>query len=104
MAAHPGILFRDGPTGRRAALLQGPDVWEVISLLRRLQPRGEEALASAAEHLGTHPSTIRTAVGYYAEFGDEIDAEIAANERALERARASMARQNELLGGFPLVE
>src|SRR5579863_9557786 len=26
---HPLIVFRDGPTGRRAGLLGGPDVWEV---------------------------------------------------------------------------
>src|SRR5271169_4298675 len=26
---HPTITFRDGPTGRRAGLIAGPDVWEV---------------------------------------------------------------------------
>src|SRR5204862_517415 len=26
---HPLITFRDGPTGRRAGLVGGPDVWEV---------------------------------------------------------------------------
>lgn len=25
---HPMITFRDGPTGRRAGLINGPDVWE----------------------------------------------------------------------------
>ena len=30
MAEHPGVTFRSGPTGRRAALAGGPDVWEVI--------------------------------------------------------------------------
>src|SRR5215469_8166139 len=27
---HPLITFRDGPTGRRAGLVGGPDVWEVV--------------------------------------------------------------------------
>src|SRR5690625_537500 len=27
---HPMITFRDGPTGRRAGLVGGPDVWEVV--------------------------------------------------------------------------
>jgi hypothetical protein len=27
MAEHPGVVFRDGPTGRRAGLAAGPDVW-----------------------------------------------------------------------------
>jgi len=26
---HPGIAFRDGPAGRRAVVIGGPDVWEV---------------------------------------------------------------------------
>ena len=26
---HPMLTFRDGPTGRRAGLIGGPDVWEV---------------------------------------------------------------------------
>ena len=24
---HPGIVFRDGPAGRRAVVIGGPDVW-----------------------------------------------------------------------------
>ena len=31
MDEHPGIVFRGGPTGRRAALAGGPDVWEVMA-------------------------------------------------------------------------
>ena len=27
MEAHPGIVFRNGPSGRRAGLAAGPDVW-----------------------------------------------------------------------------
>ena len=30
MDAHPGVLFREGAAGRRAVLVGGPDVWEVI--------------------------------------------------------------------------
>jgi hypothetical protein len=30
MMAHPGIVFKDGPSGRRAALAFGPDVWEDV--------------------------------------------------------------------------
>jgi len=26
----PGIVYSDGPTGRRAGLLGGPEVWEVV--------------------------------------------------------------------------
>jgi len=34
MADHPGVIFRSGPTGRRAALAGGPDVWEVIRAIK----------------------------------------------------------------------
>src|SRR5260370_13847994 len=34
MAEHPGVIFRPGPTGRRAALAGGPDVWEVIRAIK----------------------------------------------------------------------
>src|ERR1039457_4808289 len=34
LTEHPGIAFRDGPTGRRAALAAGPDVWEVVRAVR----------------------------------------------------------------------
>src|ERR1700737_2084300 len=34
MAEHPGVVFRDGPTGRRAGLVGGPDVWEVIRAVK----------------------------------------------------------------------
>lgn len=97
MGAHPGIVFRDGPSGRRAALLRGPDVWEVVTLLRHLDSRGDAAMTEAAEQLGAHPAAIRTALAYYGEFAEEVDAEVAANERAAEKARASWDRQQRLL-------
>ena len=34
MADHPGVIFKDGPSGRRAALAYGPDSWESIKFLR----------------------------------------------------------------------
>jgi uncharacterized protein DUF5615 len=30
----PGVIFRTGPTGRRADLAAGPDVWEVVRAVR----------------------------------------------------------------------
>jgi hypothetical protein len=39
MEEFPGIVFRDGPTGRRASLLGGPDVWEVVVDLKQARRR-----------------------------------------------------------------
>src|SRR5882757_1718092 len=49
MADHPGVIFKDGPSGRRAALAYGPDIWEIIKFLREVDERGPAALDAAAE-------------------------------------------------------
>ncbi len=99
MEAHPGVVFRDGPAGRRAGLAAGPDVWEVVALLRGLRGRVEQRAVRAAEQLGLAVAQVRTASRYYAEFPDEIDAEIAANEEAADRELATWESERRLLSG-----
>jgi len=48
MADHPGIVFRDGPAGRRASLAADPDIWEVIETLKGTGLRGEKAVEATA--------------------------------------------------------
>ena len=72
----PELTFTDGPTGRRATFIQGPDVWEVLEpyivadrdwqVLRASYPDLDEAL-------------LRTAVRYYEAYPDEIEARVALN-------------------------
>lgn len=99
MEAHPGIVFRDGPTGRRAGLAAGPDVWEVVSLLRGLRGHLERRVAKAAEQVGLTLTQVRAASRYYAEFTDEIDTEITANEEAAARELAAWDAERRLLSG-----
>ena len=80
MEAHPGILFRPGPSGRRPGLVGGPDVWEVARVLREL-PADEQGLARAVELTGLPLHQVRAAARYYAEHADEIDAWIAEVDR-----------------------
>src|SRR4029077_16126903 len=82
MADHPGVVFKDGPSGRRAALAYGPDIWEIIKFLREVDERGPAALDAAAEVFAADASRIAPAVGYYADYQDEIDAEIADADEA----------------------
>lgn len=89
MEAHPGIVFRDGPSGRRAGLAAGPDVWEVVGLLRNLSGRVEERAAAAAAQLGLTEAQVRATSRYYAEFTDETDAEIAHNDEIADRELAA---------------
>ena len=89
MEDHPGILFRDGPAGRRAGLAGGPDVWEVIAAIRASGLEGEAAVAATAQWVGITTAQIRAAVGYYAEYREEIDERM---RRHVEEADADEAR------------
>lgn len=97
MADHPGVIFKDGPSGRRAALALGPDVWEVVKLLQDIDERGPSALDAAAEVLGLEASRVAAAVSYYAEYRSEIDAEISAAEEASIAAEEAWRVQKELI-------
>jgi hypothetical protein len=97
MADHPGVIFKDGPSGRRAALAFGPDIWEIIKFLREVDERGPAALDAAAEVLATDASRIATAVSYYGDYQAEIDAEIDAADEASARAEEAWRVQQQLI-------
>src|SRR5712692_11640583 len=97
MADHPGVIFKDGPSGRRAALAYGPDIWEIIKFLRQIDERGPAALDAAAEALAVEPSRIATAVSYYTDYPAEIDAEIVDAEEASARAEEAWRIQRRLI-------
>jgi hypothetical protein len=80
MEAHPGVVFRPGPAGRRPGLMGGPDIWEVARVLRE-QPSGERGLVRTAELTGLALHQLRVVARYYREFQDEIDAWITAVDR-----------------------
>jgi uncharacterized protein (DUF433 family) len=95
---HPGIVFRGGPAGRRAALAAGPDVWEVLSTMRAAGAKGEEAIASSAETLNLTAQQVRTAVRYYSHYPEEIDDRIRRNVEEAGAAEAAWRREQAALG------
>jgi hypothetical protein len=97
MAEHPGVIFKDGPTGRRAALVLGPDIWEVIKAAREVDERGEEAVTAVADLLNLPVERVRAALRYYAAYPYEIDAEVAlADEESLAAEEGWRAQQRLL--------
>lgn len=94
---YPGVVYRDGPSGRRAALAVGPDVWEVVSALRHTTGTDEERVVMLAEQFDLHPRHIRVAIDFAAAHRDEIDTEVRANDEAAERAQQSARRRAELM-------
>jgi hypothetical protein len=77
---HPGIVFRPGASGRRAALAGGPDVWEICFAARQLGG-GWRIAEQLAEELSLPPDRIAVALGYAADFPEEIEARIELHER-----------------------
>ncbi len=61
MEEHLGIAFRDGPSGRRAALAGGPDVWEAIVTL--LVPRFSSGEPTEPAYLTVTRSARATTAG-----------------------------------------
>ena len=83
---HPLITFREGASGRRAGLVGGPDVWEVIGGLVGGSAPVDARIGRAVDIFGLNPAQIEAALDYYADFTDEIDDELAANFEAAENA------------------
>ena len=86
---HPGIDFVDGPAGRRARVVgTGLGVWEVIEVLRANDGLAE----STADYLAIPAPAVRSAMAYYGEFPDEIDAWIQRNRATAAREEANWRR------------
>lgn len=94
---HPLVVFRDGPSGRRAGLVGGPDVWEVIGGLVGGDVPAEARIERAVDVFGLTPRQVGAALDYYADFTTEIDGEIAANLAAADEAEAAWHRRQGLL-------
>ncbi len=94
----PGVVFRDGPAGRRAGLVGGPDVWEVVRDMQASSGRGEAKIRRIAADAGLTVPQVRLAVDYYAAFPTEIDARLTLEERTAAELRDRVARRERLTG------
>ena len=95
MDEHPLVRFAEGPGGRRARLIGGPDVWEVIAVVRD----NDGHLARAADYLEQPIGSVQAAVSYYGAFQEEIDQLIEANERESDEAYAAWQAGQAALSG-----
>lgn len=71
---HPMIIFRDGPTGRRAGLVGGPDVWEVAMWVGDLG--STDAATELAADGVVNRAQIDAALAYRSAYPAEIQARI----------------------------
>ena len=103
MDAHPGVLFREGPAGRRAVLSAGPDVWEVVRAItsaRATEPdlSADELLSVVSENTGLNSRMLNTAIAYYSDYPDEVDGLLRDADRAEASAASAVERRLALLG------
>jgi uncharacterized protein (DUF433 family) len=67
----PGIVFGDGPTGRRAMVAgTGLDVWEVIATWKSV---GQDLEALTESYPALTQPQLRAAIGYYELYPEEIE-------------------------------
>jgi uncharacterized protein (DUF433 family) len=79
MRRAPGIVFVEGPTGRRAAIAgTGLDVWELIATFRE-GGANYETLRQSYPWLTE--AQLRAALAYYELYPAEIDERLAAEEQ-----------------------
>jgi hypothetical protein len=95
MDEHPLIRFADGPSGRRARLLGGPDVWEVIAVARD----NDGDVVETAAYLELSLGLVQAAASYYGAYPQEIDERIERNRREAEEAHGAFLAAREALGG-----
>jgi hypothetical protein len=101
---HPRVFFRDGPAGRRARLVGGPDVWEVVRAVqsaRRAESRlaGDAIVELVSETSGVPEALIRAAIAYWADYPAEVDALVARADEEEAQARRRWEREQGLLAG-----
>ncbi len=97
MEAHPMVVFRDGPSGRRPQLVGGPEVSDVIGAIVGGDVPPEHRRSRAAELLGLSETMVDAVMAYYADYSDEVDAEIQLRAERASTAEAAWRRQQELL-------
>lgn len=94
---HPGVVFRPGPTGWRAAVAGGPDVSEIIESLREADDLSDAAVDATAEAMGLHPRLVRVAIAYASDHPAELEERIRLNAEAAERMRRRSDARDRIL-------
>ena len=91
MEEFPGVVFRSGPTGRRAGIAGGPDVWEIVRDLKGAARAGaDDPIGAVSDVTGIDRNKIELAANYYASYPKEIDDRIRFSDEAAERLRNAL--------------
>ena len=93
---HPFVRFITGASGKREAHILGSR-WKVRQIIVTLQ--GEKGqLDSVIKGFDLTEHQVRAAVSYYADFTDEIDADIERDSVDAEQQRVRWEREQSVIG------
>lgn len=93
----PGIVFMDGPSGRRARLAGGPDVWQIIRALQEVPADQYDPVETVCIESDLHERQIRLALSFYEAYPDEIEAKIEDNRAAGKRIDKMIAEREQAI-------
>jgi uncharacterized protein (DUF433 family) len=93
---HPFIRFITGASGRREAHIVGTR-WKVRQIIVSL--KGEKGrIAAVVNGFDLTEPQVRAAVSYYADFTDEIDADIMRDSVDADQQRIRWQREQSVIG------
>lgn len=100
---HPLIVFRDGPAGRRARLVGGPDVWEIAQAVRSVRAADPnlapgELVTLVSDTSGVSEWLVRAGVDYWSAYPREIDDWLERSAAEAAEAEQRWRREQQLLG------
>ena len=96
LQSHPGIRFVTPVSGiRRAALVDGPEVWSVAEAWLQF-PETERSAQSVADTIGLRPGQVEAALSYWADNRAEIDDLIAQIQQAQDEGFEAWQRRQAL--------
>jgi hypothetical protein len=88
----PGIVFRSGPAGRRAGVIGGPDVWEIVRDVQAAEAAGRpDPVRYVVRSTDLSEAQVGLAGAYHAAYAEEIDARVAAETELAARLLAGVA-------------
>ena len=93
---HPFVRFITGASGRREAHIVGTR-WKVRQIIVSL--KGEKGnIASVVQGFDLTEPQVRAAVSYYADFTDEVNADIERDSADAEQQRFRWEREQSVIG------
>jgi hypothetical protein len=86
MVEHPGVVFRPGVVGRRAALADGPQIWKIIDVFPEWDTSWDIKSGETLGATSVNAWQVMVAQRYYRSYPDEIDELIRLNREAADQA------------------